>query len=288
MYALSGQHRAPPLSQCTGWATVPGPGQDLLLRRGQETIRLVNGRALSGLGTVDPWSCMSCHLWSADDVYVLRFTMLGATIRDARDALRLVQAAGQDQNLRLDVRGIAVKDDVLAQGGVPCQVVDVIYTVREGGLGIPFLADNAADITKAMGADPDLLGAFPKLTIPPQLALFGRLTGPSAALDHWRAQAVLWSASLSGPRGRGGPSDAFAMPAPLALVRGSADDGKLAKPLAAMTAPPPIGGPGKSPGAELDWTVLGLGVAVLAVSGLALYHSRSRSPVGREARGAAR
>lgn len=215
-----------------------------------------------GLGEVDPWTIMSGHLWSPSEVYVLRLVVVGAPIEDTADALVFVKAAGQDQNLRLDVRGLAVSP----VGGGARQQVDVICTVREGGLAIPFVSDDAASIAAQIAADPDVRRAWPGISV--VSAVFGRLTAPPAALDHWQAQSLLWSTAFPGERGRGGPTDAFAMPAPLALVKGKAEDGKTATPLPPRT-------PSFNPSGESPWPWIGLGVVVLA--GGIMYSRQRRS-----------
>lgn len=235
--------------------------------------------AKRGLGDFDPWSCMWCHVWSADDVYVLRLRMDGVTILNARDALRFVQSAGQAQNFRLDVRGMAIRE---SGTGI---LADIVFTAREGFVGIPILADTATSMAATMNADPDLLQVYPDLKI--SLPVFGRLTGPPDALDQWKSVALLWDNLLSGPRGRGGPTDTFATPGDYNLVRGSAEDGKRANPFSTGIAQPPLGPgkvqpapvpqpPGKQNGSQVSGSAILFGLGAFTAVAMGFYWSTQK------------
>jgi hypothetical protein len=182
-----------------------------------------------GLGTVDVWEYVwALHSVSATDVMVLRLQVANARLDDPSDALLFVRAAGQGQNWGMDVRGVAVS----AIAGSADKQVDIVFTKGDAGfLGfgpIVGLHDDAAAMAKQIATDEVLRQVSPNITI--SAAAIGPLTGPADALDHWRSQPIVWDHLLSGPKGRGGPTDTFAQPADYTVVKGTADDGKRAVP----------------------------------------------------------
>jgi len=224
--------------------------------------------ALAALGTVDPWQYMSAHLWSTADVYVLRLAVKHAPLTDPTDALLFVRAAGQGQNLRMDVRGVAVLTQPASKEDEA--TVDIVMSISDTGLtmfgwqipgfSVPFVADDAASMARQVAKDEALRARFPGFEI--TSSVFGQLTAPPQALDHWRAQPLLWDHSFTGAKMRGGPTDTFATPATYSIVRGKADDGAQAVPW--KIGVPPIGpnGNGKKPGGgdNTVWWIVGLGV----------------------------
>jgi len=211
--------------------------------------------ALLGFADIDPWTVMAAHVWSASDVYVLRLKTEGAVLTEPGDLLLFVRAAGQGQNLDLDVRGIAA-----SRAGAS---IDIVLTADKWGLSVPFLADDAAAMAKHIAGDADLGARMPSLAI--SNAVFGRLAAPKDAIDHWLAQPILWDHRFTGPKGRGGPTDSFAAPPPLTLVQGKADDGKRAIPWPKRTGP----GPTPKPASTTIWVgvaAVSLGLAVMAQS----------------------
>ena len=105
-------------------------------------------------------------------------------------------------------------------------------------------------------ADPGMRGSFPAFKIVGQL--FGQLTLPANAIDHWRSQPILWDSHL-GPASTGGPTDTFAKPADFSIVHGKADDGALAVPWLVKQSPLTPGG--TQPGGTSSLAVVGLVLA---------------------------
>ena len=210
-------------------------------------------------GTLDEWTKPSLHSFLPSDVFVLRLGLTGLPLRDARDVLPLLRAAGRGQNLHLDVRGAAVWQDPGAAPDV--WHADLVFTTAMALLPfaplMPGFVDDGLDMAKKIQADPGMAGSFPGWKVVSQL--FGQLTLPADAIDHWRSQPILWDHAL-GPAGQGGPSDTFAKPADFSIVRGKADDGARAVPW--KIAQPPLTPPGPSGSSTL------LLLAGLALAGL--------------------
>lgn len=204
-------------------------------------------------GTTESWLGVVA---TTNEVYVLRLAVVGAELKAPTDALLFVRAAGRAvaSKMELDVRGVAVKPSDTGT------TVDVVLTSPKGGVSIVVPSDAA--LAEAVAADPELRGRFPKLLVK---AVLLQLTGPLAAVDHWRSQPILWDQHL-GSGGHGGPTDTFAEPAEFSIVKGSADDGKLATPWR-QTVPPlgkkAGGGAGLSVG---GWVLLALGALVIGYS----------------------
>ena len=194
-------------------------------------------------GTVDEWTNPSLHSFVPTDVFVLRLGFTGLPLRDARDVLPLIRAAGRGQNLHLDVRGAAVWQD---PGAAPdAWHADLVFTTAMPLFPLaplmPGFVDGGPDMAAKVQADVGMGGSFPGFKVVSQL--FGQLTGPADAIDHWRSQPVLWDHALGSP-GTGGPSDSFAKPADFSIVRGKADDGARAVPW--KIGQPPLTPPGGS------------------------------------------
>lgn len=222
------------------------------------------------LGTVDPWAYPWAHTLDSGEVYVLRVALANVRMREPADALAFVRAIGQDQNLHLDVRGVAVwKADGMGERE---SMLDLVLTSAIYFSPPMIGSDNGEAMAKNLEADPDLQRLFPGLTV--RAPIFGELTAPAEAIDHWRAQPILWDHALPGPRDRGGPTDTFAAPAEYSVVLGQADDGKRSKPW--RLPPAEIGGGAGKPVAQgaLLW-ILGLG-AILAVAALAQGKEKGR------------
>lgn len=182
-----------------------------------------------GLGTVDVWEYVwALHNLREADVMVLRLQVAGARLSDPSDALLFVRAAGQGQNWGMDVRGVAVSDAAAADQ----KMVDIVFTKGDAGLlgfgPIIGIHDDAASMAAQIAADDALRQNSPNLQI--VSSAIGLLSGPADAIDHWRSQPIVWDHLLSGPKGRGGPTDTFAQPADYTVVKGTADDGKRAVP----------------------------------------------------------
>lgn len=209
------------------------------------------------LGVFEPWSCISCHFWSASEVYVFRTKVTGAKLRDATDVLPFISAFGQGQDLRLDVRGAAVWN----RSGESF-MIDLIGTT-DFGLPVPLIADGPADIAKHIEEDPEIRAAFPQVKLSD--AQFGPVKDAKVAVDRWLALPILWDRRLPGKRGKGGPTASFATPAEYSIVLGKADDAKA--------TPWKIDAPGLGPGREPenDVALWLLGAAVAGVAGWALW-----------------
>jgi hypothetical protein len=210
------------------------------------------GYALA-LGDVDAWDHVWVHSLAPADVFVLRLGVTGAELRSPSDALLFARAAGQGQNLALDVRGVAVW-----QAG-DVTMVDVVLTTPALRVGVLW-ADDAQAMGGKVAADETLRRVFPNLHV--ASVVFGQLTGPADAIDHWRSQPMLWDHSLPGPKNLGGPTDSMAVPGQYNVVKGKADDGSHAAPW--VETKPPLG---PAPGAPASGTMLlaglGVGAAVL-------------------------
>ncbi len=181
------------------------------------------------LGTVDVWEYVwALHNLRDTDVMVLRLRVTNARLSDPSDALLFVRAAGQGQNWGMDVRGVAVS----AVAGSDDKQVDIVFTKGDAGLlgfgPIIGIHDDAAAMGKQIASDEALRQVSPNLVV--ASAQIGVLTAPADAVDHWRSQPIAWDHLLSGPKGRGGPTDTFAQPAEYTVVKGTADDGKRANP----------------------------------------------------------
>jgi hypothetical protein len=227
------------------------------VRRGTVSYELAARPRRPGLGDVDPWEYVWAHALTTDAVYVLRLRVTGVALRDPTDALLFARAAGQGQNLALDVRGVAVSQP---RGAASDEyVVDIIFTTSALRVAVLW-ADGAADMARKIAADPDLRARYPGVSIAGPV--FGALAAPAEAIDHWRAQPVLWDHAISGPRQLGGPTDSFAQPADYNVVKGKADDGSRAVPWVI-----PKGGLGPPPKPmEASWMVAGgLGVVLVGV-----------------------
>lgn len=203
-------------------------------------------------------------LASTDEVYIYRARVKGAAIKSPHEAMLFARAVGQGQNMKLDVRGVAVQKASESSGGD--WWVDVIMTSPESGVAI--MVTNASGITQAVLGDSELRATFPSLSVASAELL--ELTGPQSAIDHWRAQPILWDHALPGAAGRGGPTDTFATPAAYSVVLGKADDGKAAKP---WIVPSPGLGPNGSGGGALEsatvFWILGIAaVAAVAISAM--------------------
>lgn len=198
-----------------------------------------------GLGALDEWTNPSLHSFLPSDVFVLRLATTGFPVRGPADVLPLVRAVGRGQNLRLDVRGVALWQDPKAAPDV--WHADVVLTTAAALFPfaplMPGFVDDGAAMAGKVDADAGMRGAFPTFHVVGQV--FGQLTAPPDAIDHWRSQPVLWDHVL-GPAGVGGPTDSFAKPADYSIVRGKVDDGARATPWIlgrSPLAPPPPGGP---------------------------------------------
>lgn len=179
----------------------------------------------SALGELSVWSWMGLsHTLDSNEVYVLRLQVAGVPLREPADLLVFARAAGQDQELLLDVRAVGawkqpgMTDDQWA--------IDVVMTFAENHVVVPLFTDDGAQMGKRIGADPDFVLAFPKGQV--VNGAFGELTAPADALDAWRSQPLLWDHSLPGARSHGGPTTTFASPVDLSLFKGKADDGRRA------------------------------------------------------------
>lgn len=216
-------------------------------------------------GTVDEWTNPSMHSYLPADVFVLRLSVVGLPLRDARDVLPLLRAIGKGQNLHLDVRGAALSQDP----GAPPDAwhADLVLTTPMALFPLapllPGTVDDGASMAQKVEADPGLRGSFPAFKVVG--SLFGQLTAPPNAIDHWRSQPILWDSHL-GPAGTGGPTDTFAKPADFSIVHGKADDGALATPWLVKQSPlTPPGPPG--PGGSSSLAVVGLVVLAAGLIG---------------------
>ncbi len=209
---------------------------------------------LGGFGTIDPTRLLTF----ASDVYVLRLKVRGAVLTDPSQALAFAKAAGQGQNLGLDVRGVALWK---APGMTEDQwMVDVVETVTSGGVIVPFVGDNASAMATKVAANADLRARFPKIAVDTASALWGTLSEPVDAIDWWRRQPMLWDHALADG---GGPTDTFANPAEYSVVLGKADDGAKARPWKRGEVPvaPPRA---DESGSGWGWlAALGLGAVVI-------------------------
>jgi hypothetical protein len=181
----------------------------------------------NGIGDLDAWSCMSCHLWSSGDVYIFRTVATGVSLKEASDLLQFVKAFGRDQNLRIDVRGAGAWKN--SDGST---VIDIVGTVQSAGISIPFMADDATSIAKKMSQDKDLMSSFPSMRL--SNPAFGTIAKPNDAIDHWLSLPVMWT-------GEGLPTASFSQPHEYNLFLGKADDGS-------KVIPWKIGVPGLGPG----------------------------------------
>jgi hypothetical protein len=221
----------------------------------------VSYAALSAFADVDAWDHVWAHALGTSDVFVLRLRVSGVTLRDPTDALLFARAAGQGQNLALDVRAVAVSKT--PDMGTDEAMIDVILTTTSLRAAVLW-ADDADAMAKKVAADASLRGAFPKLMI--TTAIFGQLTAPPEAIDLWRSQPMLWDHNLPGPKNLGGPTDAMSAPADYNVVTGKADDGARAVPW--KIGKPPLG-PDKKPPATDPMMIGGAVVALAAVALLA-------------------
>jgi len=235
--------------------------------------------AVAGFADIDAWtSNLLPHAMSPTEVYVLRFRARGAKLSRASDALLFVRAAGQGQNLSMDVRGVAVSHD--SNDPDDTNTVDVVFTVAPAGtiipgsVTIPGVSDDANSMAAQIAADADLRAAFPNIGL--DNAQFGQLTAPVDAIDHWRSQPVLWDHTFHGAKNRGGPTDSFAQPAEYSIVQGRADDGARAKPW--RVSKMPLGDKLSVPGLP-DWAPYA-GVAVV-LGGIGWWVMRGRRRTGR-------
>ena len=214
------------------------------------------------LAEFDAWKVMGGHTLDDDEIYVLRMTVTGCPLRTASDLKLLARAAGQAQNMDLDVRAVGAKERPEAGAWN----IDIVFgSVGGKRVVTPFLSTDADAMAKSIAADPQIQLNFPKFSI--VAAQFGALVGPADAIDTWRSQPTLWDHALTGPSGRGGPTATFATPADLSFFKGEADDGRKATPWRASDppiAPPgPNGGEDKPPSSDdTAWYVLG-GVVLL-------------------------
>jgi hypothetical protein len=224
----------------------------------------------AAFGTVDPWDHVWAHALGTSDVFVLRLRVSGVKLRDPSDALLFARAAGQGQNLALDVRGIAVWKT--ADMSADQWMVDVVMTTSALRAAVLW-ADSAEQMGVKVAADESLRSAFPTLAI--QSVVFGQLTDPADSVDHWRSQGMLWDHALPGPKNLGGPTDLMAKPTDYSVVKGQADDGKRTLPWTTPTVPL---GPGDKPPSMSTAAVAGLGVGaaflVWMVSQRGSKHSR--------------
>ncbi len=160
---------------------------------------------------------------TTDEVYLFRALLKGLPITTPIDALLFVRVVGERFNafFPMDVRGVA-----LGKVTGNDYVIDVVMTSPQSGVAP--LTPSAVSVQAAILADSDINRIYPALqVVDPEIL---ELTGPKDAVDHWRAQPVLWDHSLEGARGHGGPTDTFATPADYSIVKGKADDGKGATP----------------------------------------------------------
>lgn len=179
----------------------------------------------ASFGDINPWTVMSAHLWDPQEVYVLRLKTRNAKIRSPEDLLVFVKAIGQSQNLQLDVSGAGTWQ----ASGMPESesMLDLVFTTTEGGVNIPFVADDAKSMAAKLQAHADVRRVFPDFIVTEQQ--FGPIVSPKDAIDHWRGEPILWNHLLNDKKG--GPTDSFAKPADYNLVRGKADDGARATPI---------------------------------------------------------
>lgn len=220
-----------------------------------------------GVGEVDPWNWMIAHTLNTNEVYVLRLPCVNLPLKDGGDLLLFARAAGQGQNLELDVRAVGA----VGQGST--WSIDVVMTSHFNGLVPgPVGADDAQDMAAAVSADEQLRAAFPSLVIDAEKTIFGELTGPKDAIDTWLSQPLLWDHALPGPKKRGGPTTTFAKPVDLSTFHGQADLGRAATPWR-VTSPPIAPHDRGDEASNAGWYILG-GVAVVGV-GLVVW-SRSR------------
>lgn len=179
---------------------------------------------LRGLGEIDVWERMWAHTLNSDEVYVLRLQCANLPLKDGADLLLFARAAGQSQNLSLDVRSVGAWQSGADPGD---WTIDVVMTAAGFAGNWPVFTTDADDMKKSVASDEELKLAFPKFEI--RKATFGRLTAPKDAIDTWRAQPILWDHSLEGRKKRGGPTQTFATPVALTTFRGKADDGRKAE-----------------------------------------------------------
>jgi len=209
-----------------------------------------------GLGTIDEWQFPTLHSFTPSEVFVLRLTTTGLPLLQPSDALQLIRAAGRDQNIGLDVRGVALSQ---TPGQDPASwMVDLIYTTPVSLNPLPF-TDDGATIAAKIQADPGVKGAFPSFAVTNQI--FGNLTDPADAIDHWRSQPILWDHLLG--TGPGGPTDTFASPAQFSIVKGQAEDGARATPWVVSKLPLTNGN--SPPSTSVWWVVGGIAAAALGV-----------------------
>lgn len=206
-----------------------------------------------GIGETSDWWGLSA---STDEVFVFRAQLLGVKLRSPFDVLLFVRIVGERFNafFPMDVRGVAVSD--VTDNG--CSI-DIIVTSPKSGVSLTVPSD--ASFAQAIMGDPDVRKIFPSIQVVNPLTL--ELTSPKDAIDHWRAQPVLWDHALSGSNNRGGPTDAFASPAEYSIVKGRADDGKAATPWKVPKPgldPTPSAGDGTGDGTTILLVLVGLGV----------------------------
>lgn len=194
-------------------------------------------------------------------VYVFRIRTTGAAIQTARDALAFVRAFGQQTNLGVDIRGVAVWHDQDQTGDASS--LDLVFTVPSWSMRTPFYGDSPDSLAAKVQADASLRSAFPSLTV--DSAIFGDLTAPAQAVDFWRNQPVLWTSAHEGEfgSGSGGPTNSFAKPPAASVVQGKADDGSTATPYPAIDTPivtPPGPASGLLSGSVSPGVLLALGL----------------------------
>jgi LPXTG-motif cell wall-anchored protein len=214
------------------------------------------------LADFDAWKVMGGHALDDHTIYVLRMTATGLPLRTANDLKLFARAAGQAQNMNLDVRAVGAKE----RPEVGAWDLDIVFgVVGDLRLVPPFISTDADAMAKGIAADSQIQANFPQFKV--LTSSFGTLVGPADAIDTWRAQPVLWDHALPGPSGRGGPTATFATPVDLSFFKGQSDDGRKATPWRAIDppiAPPgPNGGKDKPPSSDdTAWYVLG-GVVLL-------------------------
>lgn len=209
-----------------------------------------------GFASTDAWSRVFVL---PSEIYLWRAKFTGLPLVRPDQALDLVRAVGTGQNLKLDVRGIALQplaDDQQTWSA------DLVLTASWAGPvpGVLGFRDDASDIAQHVREDPSLRSIYPGFNVGDASLL--QLTGPAEAVDLWRSQPVLWDHGLGG-QGHGGPTDSYAMPADYSIVLGNAEQGKQAKPWRVKQPglePPPGTTLGPPPGAapQADNTVLWL------------------------------
>lgn len=171
----------------------------------------------ASLGTIAPWSVYASE---SDEAYFWRALFTGADIRTLKDMQDVAGAIGKGQNLRLDLRGIAVEP----KGSAKTYAVDAAFTTSYPRMYFPDPTfDDARDV--AMKVQSALAARYPDLQISGARFEENNDDAPiHPSLDFWRYHPVIMEATFGGPMM---PTAAFARWE--GLYRGKASDGENLK-----------------------------------------------------------